>query len=440
MSDFVVGKAGGTSNAHAEAVAVSLEWAEQTDVFVPSAPGKLDEEGPHADKVTNMLLLARDEYESQGYVSSDKTGIITERYAAIVAGLGSTIIDGMWVDSIRLRVQEAARTSRDAASMLGERLMAEIYQKQGYTLLDPGRARHDLGSDAEAWRGWLEEAFQPGQRHVLVGNTTLSGGVLRTFSRGGSDTSGGFAAYGIRAGMNLNLTDGGAMSADPKLVGGDAQHLEHLLYLEGRGLGRNGTGILHPEAMVPLMIGNIPTEIRSTLDRSAPYTVIDNDIDRASARAGRVMALSLMNDVRVIRVHEPGMAEAIGRLDVFDSALAENGIAIIDSQGDGVDAQRYFVDSERAEKAESVLSANAATHAETEISDNMSFITLVGYKLETRIIDNIFELALNSGLRAKEWQQQGYPLSIGRHSIRIGVAPLEAGKLLERIHQAVIKQ
>ena len=41
MSEVIVAKAGGTSNATPEAVQQSLDWAEQSNVFVVSAPGKL---------------------------------------------------------------------------------------------------------------------------------------------------------------------------------------------------------------------------------------------------------------------------------------------------------------------------------------------------------------------------------------------------------------
>jgi aspartokinase len=449
MSELVVGKAGGTSNRDAETVALSLEWAEQVDIFVASAPGKLDGWSQAAEdaapdhvipesKVTDMLLAARRSYAESGSIPSRLTDMITGRYELIARGLGSSTLPASWHDRIPARIEEATSISADAASRLGEKLQWDILISQGFTPLDPGRAPHDLESDPEAWRGWLSAVFKPGQRHVLVGNTTRIDGQVRTFSRGGSDTSGGFAAYGIQADLNLNLTDGGAKSADPRVVGKErVRHLDHLLYLEGRELGRNGTGLVHPDAMTPLAKGNIPTEIRSTFDRDAPFTRLDNDFERAENRAGRVAALSLMENVVVHRIYELGMAGAVGRLAAFETALAEQGIALIDAQGAGVDGHEYFAHSADSDLVAKTL--RATTDGGIVEEGDETLITLVGYKLRQHVIDNIFDLALNSGMRGKLWQSEGRPLSTGPHSLRVGVNPESAREILSRIHSNSIE-
>jgi aspartokinase len=442
MTEVIVAKAGGTSNADAAAVEQSLGWAEQSDISVVSAPGKLSGGDPAHDKVTDMLLGAYSSFGTMGEVSSHYLDAITERYAAIVRGLGECSLPDAWIDNIAGRVVAAVRTGEDAASMLGERLQAEIYESLGFTLIDPVKSPHLLGSDPEAWRGWLSETTHRSERYVLPGNTTVADDRLTTFSRGGSDTSGGLAAYGISADLHLNLTDHGAKSANPAHIdGGRLADIPHMLYEEGRELGRNGTGLLHPAAMVPLMIGGIPTEIRSTFDRQAPFTRLDNDTDRAAARAGTVLALSLMEDVTIHRVREPGMAEAVGRLAAFEKALANEGIPLIDAQGDGVDGQKYFIASDVSNRAHRLLKDLARTRGgSAETGDNVDLITLVGYQLETRILDNIRDLISGSGIDTQAWQTQAHDISTGRHSLRISAVPEEAPGLLDRIHARFIEQ
>lgn len=443
MSETIVSKAGGTSNADAAAVEQSLGWAEESAIFVVSAPGKLHGEGPAYDKVTDNLLGAHAAYIATGEVPNVYTDAVTERYASIVKGLDGSSLSGKWTDKIPGRIEEAARQGEDAASMLGERLQAEIYESLGFTLLDPARSPHSLGSESWAWQSWLSGGLgsgvaQEGKRYVLPGNTTFIDGQLVTFSRGGSDTSGGLAAYGIDADLHRNLTDHGALSANPKDIPHDRlRHVEHLLYEEGRELGRNGTGLLHPAAMVPLMQGRIPTEIRSTFDRKAPVTFLDNDIERAIRRSGRVTALSLMENVTIHRVHEPGMAEAIGRLAAFEGALAERGIPLIDAQGDGVDGQKYFVSSGDASRAKEAF--QETTNGTVETSENLTLLTMVGYRLETQLLSNIVRLALTSRIDADAWQSQGHDFSIGRHSLRMSVRPEEAKDLLQDLHAAFIE-
>jgi aspartate kinase len=440
MSEVIVAKAGGTSNKDADAVMQSLEWSETSNIFVVSAPGRIDGV-PEGDKVTNMLLQARADYISIGEVSRDMSSYITDRYLSISAGLGRLSLPKKWVDKIPLRIEEAVRQSTDAASMLGERLQAEVYESMGYTLLDPARAPHDLGSHPEKWKGWLSHIVEKGERYVLPGNITLVNGQLRTFSRGGSDTSGGLAAYAIEADLNLNLTDDSALSADPRIVNPCSRlsRIEHLLYEEGRELGRNGTGLVHPAAMIPLMIGNIPTDIRNTFDRQATPTRLDNDKQRAAGRVGEVVALSLMEDVTILRIHEPGMAEPYGRLAAFETALAENKVPLIDSKGDGVDGQKYLVDTNRAEIAAAALKKVLGPAAEIESSDNLSFITLVGYKLEQKLHSHILGLMQDSGINTSAWHEDGNDFSNGRHSIRISVSPDEARQILDNIHQTFIE-
>jgi aspartokinase len=321
--------------------------------------------------------------------------------------------------------------------MLGEELMAELCAAAlGWGILDPANARHNLGSSRHAWRGWIRTTWKPGQQNVLIGNKTIVNGEPVTFSRGGSDTSEGFGAFAISAGMCFNMTDGGASSADPEIVGPDrVQPLAHLLYDEGRELGRNGTGLFHPAAMVPLMLGDIPTRICSTFDPDAPFTTLDNDKSRAEYRAGRIIALSLMKDVVVYTVHEPGMAEASGRLKAFDAALAKRHITIIDSEGDGVDRQRFYVGANSADMAaEALLRSTRRKGGELSRTSPLSFITLVGYDLWRRYIDNTFNLALGNGALGKQWQSQNYPISHGSHSIRIGVPSNEALTTLSALH------
>jgi aspartokinase len=233
MSEQLVAKAGGTSNSTASAVEQSLTWAEQADIFVVSAPGRLEDDGSlEASKVTKLLKESRRQYLANGIVSSEISDVITARYELIALGLGRATVSSHWIDAIRPRVEESVRHSADAASMLGERLQAEIYESLGFRLLDPGRSTQDLGSDPDKWKDWLSTEFVKGQRHVMPGNTTRANGRLVTFGDGGSDISGGLAAYGIDAGLNLNLTDDCAKSADPNLIARERlKPISHMLYV-----------------------------------------------------------------------------------------------------------------------------------------------------------------------------------------------------------------
>ncbi len=442
MSEVIAAKVGGTSNADADAVRLSMEWGEGSDLLAVSAPGTLAAGGEGSEKVTRMSLSARNDYVQTGEINYDTVGLITERYENIVNDLGRGTLSAGWIDRIPGRLEQAIIMGPDATSMIGERLQAEIYEGHGYSLIDPGRAPHDLGADHHAWRSWFQNAdvYTPGQKHVLPGNTTKAGGDLVVFGEGGSDISGGLGAFAIEADLNRNLTDGCALSADPRLIESSDRLLpiEHLTYEEGRELGLSGTGLVHPAAMVPLMYGNIPTEVRSTFDRNGLVTLLDNDQERAAQRAGTVMALSLMNNVSLLYVHEPGMAEATGRLAIFENALAEKNISLVDSRGHGFDWQTYIVSTKDVEAARDCLT-NVNHGSTVEMSDDLSLITLVGHRLEDRFADLMIGILLNSGINGKEWQGEGHDFSRGRHSLRISVNPDQAHRVHDHMHSYFIE-
>lgn len=442
MSEIIAAKVGGTSNADADAVRLSMEWGEESDVLVVSAPGKLAGNGEGTDKVTQMSLDAREIYDKTGEIDHALIGHITERYDNIIRDLGRGTLSSTWIDRLPGRLEQAVLQDGETASMFGERAQSEIYEAHGYRLVDPSRASHDLGADFRAWRDWFQSSdiYKPGEKHVLPGNTTKVAGKLVSFERGGSDISGGLAAYAINADLNRNLTDGCALSADPRLIESDGRLLpiEHLTYEEGRELGLNGTGLVHPAAMVPLMYGDIPTEVRSTFDRDGLVTLLDNDQERAAQRAGSVMALSLMDNVSLLYVHEPGMAEATGRLATFEKALAKADIPLIDSRGHGFDWQAYIVNTKNAEVARHCL-ANVNHGSTVETRDNLSLITLVGHRLEDRFADLMIGILLNSGINGKEWQGEGHDFSRGRHSLRISVNPDQAHRVHDHMHSYFIE-
>jgi aspartate kinase len=439
MSEVIVSKAGGTSNADAVSVEASLEWAAESDIFVVSAPGEIEE----ADypKVTKQLETAYAHYESDGSVPASLVESVTQRYADIVSGLRLGGGAPVWIDQIPNKIIDAVSHGRDAASMLGERLQADIYTYLGFNLLNPDDSRADLGGDPNAWRSWLESVVVPGRKYVLPGNITIVDGLPVCFDKGGSDISGGLAAYGVRADLHRNLTDGPAMSADPRIIKPfeRLRPIEHMLYVEARELGRNGTGLVHAAAMVPLMRADIPTEIRKTHDRSTAPTLLDNDYQRAKRRNGRVIALSLMRDVVILQVHEPGMAESLGRLADFDTHLADCGVTIIDSKGDGVDSQKYFVAKDDEEIAQKTLES-VVEYGEVEMLRDIDLITLVGPNMQDRLFDHIFDVVFNSALKAKQWQTQGNDFSNGRHSLRISVPSDLSKEVFDSVHSHWIER
>lgn len=436
---LVVGKGGGTSHATAEAFSMSVAAAENCAIFVGSAPGAIGDKKGINNKITDQCLnILTEAQDADGFIFPVYLSNIQDRFSEIVRGMSGLRLPRGWIDSIPGRVTDAVNRGYEATSMVGEQIMSDIYKALGFTVLNPAFARFDLGSDPARWEQWLGAFYDPSKKYFMPGNITTLGGQLVTFGRGGGDVTGILAACGIGADLHLNLTDGPACSTDPRLISDKKRlrRIEHLTYKEGRELGASGNGLLHPIAMVPGQKYGIPTVIASTFDGGANmFTLMDNDYERAAEeRLHQVAALSVLRDVVSLEIYEPGMAESRGRLMTYDRLVDEARIAAVDSFGTGVDSQLVIVpSSDAAGHLRERFSEEAGKQGgEIEASDDMAYVTLVGYK--------IGEVALDVLDRCRQYLPSPYRHYPGNHRIRIGVSSVHAEKLLDDLHREFIEQ
>ena len=436
---IIVSKAGGTSHATPEAFELSMEWAEDSAAMIVSAPGKIDETFS-GNKVTKQLLAAYDGEVDEATAGSS----IQDRFDHIVTGLSLKMPQG-WIDSIPARVKSYMDSERFTSTTIGELLTAEIYEASDYRLIDPGKARRVIGTDPDLWHQWLESELRAYRGKIVIpGNRTTGEHGLESMGEGGSDYAAGLISYAMGADLHRNLTDGPARSADPKRFVGEEQRLkviEHLTYDELIELGKNGTGLVHPDAALPLgRVLGIPTEVRSTFDKNGPITLLDNDRERADIRAGNPVALSIMNNIVIVDVHGRGIASDIGPLAMYDRALKDAEIPIIDSKGYGFDFQRYFLHGQHGEtgarELEKLIGKDGGS---IEVSKPKDFITIVGYLMGLRGLDHEINFATNSGVSIKGWQSGGNDKSVGKHSLRVTVDPGDTHEVFDNLHRSFIE-
>jgi aspartokinase/homoserine dehydrogenase 1 len=233
------------------------------------------------------------------------------------------------------------------------------------------------------------------------------------------------------------MTDTPGKSANPKLI--DPSRLRtvhHLTYREGRELGRNGTGLLHPAAIVPLQGSGIPTIIRNTFDPTGEFTTYSDEVDTPD-RAGQVMAISLIDDATVIEVYEPNMSDNSGRIAHFSGKLEKNGVNIVDTVTGGADSELFIVSGEtEATKATAVLEEAVRTGGSVT-PEELALVTLVGYHLRphSRRIQNILA---DSDVYGKG-NEASYVMT-GRDSIRIAVNRDIAAQVVSDAHRLLVEK
>jgi amino acid kinase family protein len=454
MNRKVVTKGGGTSNSTAFCVRTLNEQAIalDTSILVASAPGVLSAAQFAAfpgksdlpeeflrDKITDQLLKGRVIYKKNGFIPKHVTACITARYQEIVTGLDIVSLGGEWMDTITPRVQLAISLGDDAASMLGERLQAEIYQALGWIILDPSRAPLPLlPREREAWKKWLQPIIdsQKDTRFILLGNTWFDGKNSHTFDRGGCDISGALAAYGINASVYMNMTDTPAQSVSPKIINDKKRRftIDHLTYEEARDLGRNGTGLLHPEAIVPLMGAAIPTLICNTFNPTGVRTRYSDKVD-TKARTGKVMAISLMSEVALVTVKEPGMSYSKGRVATFSTRLAEAGINLIDVEGHGSDKEVFIVLAKDGKRAQKLLNEATSNQGVVELL-TCALITLVGYELYRSALlirTTLTREKIGEKFVETHWFE-------GEHSLRFTAKSEKSAEIVNQVHASLVEQ
>lgn len=271
-----VAKFGGSSLASAEQfrkVKEILLLDAQRRIVVPSAPGKRSSTDI---KVTDLF------YECNRLAAAGKDiapafDQIIERYRGIARELNLTVdLDGR-LDEVRKNIQLGA--GADYAASRGEYLNGILLANyMGWDFVDPqtGIFFDEEGRlDSAKTQDTLSSLLAQHTHAVVPGFYGCdSHGNVKTFSRGGSDITGAIVARAANADLYENWTDvSGCLMADPRIVR-NPEPIRYVTYRELRELSYMGASVLHEDAIFPVRIAGIPTNIRNTNDPTAPGTVI----------------------------------------------------------------------------------------------------------------------------------------------------------------------
>ena len=162
----------------------------------------------------------------------------------------------------------------------------------------------------------------------------LTGGLGRTDE--GAATSLGRNGAELTASICGNLLDAkevtfwkrveGVMSADPGKVPG-AEVIEELSYQEATELAYFGAEVLHPPAMTPAMMKQIPLRIRNIERPASAGTVISEG--NGSAADKPVKGFSIIDEVSLLNVEGAGMIGVPGISGRLFSSLYRQGISVM---------------------------------------------------------------------------------------------------------------
>ena len=151
-------------------------------------------------------------------------------------------------------------------------------------------------------------------------------GNITTLGRGGSDLTASLLGYALDTDEVWFWKDvPGIMTADPKVVP-EAKKISKLSYKEAAELSALGAKVLHPRAIMPLSLKEIPVRIKGYLNPDDEGTLIGKDSGRLDEIA---KAIALTKDVALINIYSTFMVGMPGISGKIFSALGEHDVNIL---------------------------------------------------------------------------------------------------------------
>lgn len=409
-------KFGGSSLASAEQFEKvgSIIKADSSRKFVvPSAPGKRFS----ADtKVTDMLYACYSLAE-EGKDFKKQLADIKKRYEEIITGLNLTL--SLDEEFKTIEKDFKAKAGSNYAASRGEFLNGKIMAAYlGYNFVDPADYiffKEDGEFDAERTNDALGEKLQKLENAVVPGfYGSLPNGVVKTFSRGGSDITGSIVARAIHADIYENWTDvSGFLIADPRIID-NPESIETITYKELRELSYMGASVLHEDAIFPVRKEGIPINIRNTNAPDDKGTwIVESTCQKSkyviTGIAGKKGFCSINIDKDMMN-SEIGFGRKV--LNVFE----DNGISF-EHVPSGIDTMTVFVhQDEFMDKEQQVVSGihRLAKPDTIDIEADLALIAVVGRGMKSTrgTAGRIFSALAHADINIKMIDQGSSELNI----------------------------
>lgn len=377
-----VTKFGGSSLADASQITKVINILRQDDTrryMVPSAPGKRFKED---DKITDLLYKCYD-LATTGKKINNVFEQIRTRYIQIAEQLGVDLDIRAELDTIYERI--SAGEKRDYAASRGEYLNGKIIAAAlSWDFVDAAdiiRFNEKGVFDAQTTNELVAAALKNHQYAVVPGfYGSRPDGMIKTFSRGGSDITGSIIARAVSAELYENWTDvSGFMVADPRIVE-NPQTIHTITYRELRELSYMGAGVLHEDAIFPVSLCGIPINIRNTNQPEDEGTMIVSKIKGHVSSASAVTGIAGKKNFTVITLEKDMMNVEMGFGRKVLTVFEDNGISF-EHLPTGIDTMGIVVsDKELNGKLEAVLEGikNSVHPDSIEIQRNLALIAVVG--------------------------------------------------------------
>ncbi|MBQ6972014.1 MAG: aspartate kinase [Synergistaceae bacterium] len=440
MSRTITAKFGGTSLADASQirkVAEIIKSNPERRYVVASAPGKRFS----ADiKVTDLLYSCYSEF-AKGDEYSGTLAKIKARYAEIVSELGIKFDVGAEIEAIEneLRYYPPADYLASRGEYLNSKIIAEFL---GWEFVDAAEViffDENGNFDGEQTFMTMSARLRDIPNAVIPGfYGSMPRGVIKTFSRGGSDVTGSIVARATQSDIYENWTDvSGMLSADPRIVD-RPRTIAHITYTELRELSYMGASVLHEDAVFPVRKAGIPINIRNTNSPDDPGTLIAASIP-ADIKRSPVTGIAGRKGFTSIRVEKSQMNGETGFGARLLYIFARNGVPF-EHCPTGIDTISVVVNSSAFDsKREEILREikNELSPDFITIEKNLAAIAVVGEGMVSArgTAAKVFGALAGAGVNIRMIDQGSDELNI-----IIGVDDSDYETSIKALYSAMIQQ
>ena len=431
-------KFGGSSLASAEQfkkVGNIIRADESRKYVVPSAPGKRFSEDT---KVTDMLYACYSQAES-GKPFGDLLNNIKARYNEIINGLGLQLSLDEEFKTIEKNFK--GKAGKDYAASRGEFLNGIIMANYlGYEFIDAAEViffNEDGTFDADKTDEVLRARLAEVERAVIPGfYGAYENGVVKTFSRGGSDVTGSIVAKAADVDLYENWTDvSGFLVADPRIIH-NPQVITTITYKELRELAYMGATVLHEDAIFPVRKAGIPINIKNTNKPEDEGTMIVESTCRQSAYT--ITGIAGKKGFVSISVEKDMMNSEVGFVKRVLQAFESQNISI-EHVPSGIDTMTVFVHQEEFENAEQKVLADIhrlTNPDHIEVETDLALVAVVGRGMKSTkgTAGRIFSALAHANVNIKMIDQGSSELNI-----IIGVKNSDFDKAIKAIYDIFVE-
>lgn len=344
-------------------------------IVVVSALGKRD---ANDSKITDLLYILH-AHLKYSVPYEDVWKIIYDRYVEVRDDLK---LDYKIEDELDLIAGQLDKNiPQDYLVSRGEFLAAKLMSRYlGYEFLDAKDViefNYDGTVNFDATGRKTKEKVAQLKKVVVPGFYGAYGnGVIKLFSRGGSDITGSIMAKCVNATVYENWTDvSGIMVTDPRIVK-NPKSIKEITYNELRELSYMGANVLHEDSIFPVQELNIPIKILNTNEPQCPGTIISNECkDNSQAITG----IAGKKNFVAITVYKDHMSNEVGFLRKCLSIFEKYDISI-EHVPTGIDNLSIVVARDQVEKClyELIVDLKQELGAEVTLWEDIALIAVVG--------------------------------------------------------------